>query len=215
VPLLFLGLDDTLLDRAGAFEGWAAAFLGKVGAPEYDLDWLRSVDADGLASFWDVAEALRDRYRLRAPAIDLMEDVRDGVLERLYLDPLVACALGIAENAGWRPVIVTNGPAALQEAKLRRTGLDRHVAGWVISEEAGVRKPNPRIFAIAADRARMRMNGAWIVGDSPEADIGGAATLGLPSVWLRRGRPWQQARYEPTRSADGPIEALAVVMEQR
>jgi putative hydrolase of the HAD superfamily len=215
VPLLFLGLDDTLLDRAGAFEGWAVAFLGKVGAPDYDLEWLRSVDADGLASFWDVAEALRDRYRLRVSSIDLMEDVRDGILERLYLDPLVACALGIAENAGWLPVIVTNGESGLQEAKVRRTGLDRHVAGWVISEEAGVRKPNPRIFTIAAERARMRMTGAWIVGDSPEADIGGAASLGLPSVWLRRGRPWQQSQYGPTRTADGPIEALAAVMEQR
>jgi len=168
-----------------------------------------------MASSWDVAEALRDRYRLRIPAIDLMEDVRDGVLERLYLDPLVACALGIAENAGWLPVIVTNGPADIQEAKVRLTGLDRHVAGWVISEEAGVRKPNPRIFAIAAERARMRMAGAWVVGDSPEADIGGAASVGLPSVWLHRGRQWQQSRYGPTRTVNGPIEALAAVMESR
>jgi len=213
VPLIFLSLDDTLLDRAAAFQGWAKEFLRQINAPDYDLDWLLSVDADGLASHWDVAEALRARYRLRASAIDLMEAVRDGVLERLQLDPLVACALGIAGNAGWRPVVVTNGEAQLQEIKLRRTGLDRHVAGWVISEAVGVRKPNPRIFAIAADHARMGLAGSWIVGDSPEADIGGAAAIGLRSVWLHRGRSWYDQRYAPTLIADGPIAALAAVMD--
>lgn len=212
MPLLLLGLDDTLLDRAGAFQTWAQEFLQKIGAPQYDLDWLLSVDADGMASPWDVAEAIRDRYRLRVSAIDLMEAIRDGVLERLHLDPLVACALGIAENAGWLPVVVTNGPTAVQETKLRTTGLDQYVIGWVISEEAGVRKPNPRIFAIAAERARVRLSGSWVVGDSPEADIGGASAAGLPSVWLHRGRAWQERRYAPTRVADGPIGALAVIM---
>jgi putative hydrolase of the HAD superfamily len=210
--LLLLGLDDTLLDRAAAFRGWAIDFLRQIGAPEFDLEWLLSVDADGMASHWDVAEALRERYGLRIPVIDLMEAVRDGVLERLYLDPMVACALQIAGNAGWTPLIVTNGDARLQELKVRATGLYRYVAGWVISEAVGVRKPNPRIFAIAAERARMRLAGSWVVGDSPEADIGGAAAVGLHSVWIHRGRVWYERRYAPTRTADGPIAALAAVM---
>jgi len=85
----------------------------------------------------------------------------------------------------------------------------------VISQEAGVRKPNPRIFAIAAERARMRLGGAWMVGDSPEADIGGAAAAGMRSVWLRRGRAWLESRYAPTLTADGVIAALAEVMAAR
>jgi putative hydrolase of the HAD superfamily len=215
VPLLLLSLDDTLVDRAGAFRAWAADFLGRIGAPEYDLDWLLSVDADGMTSHWDVAEAIRERYGLRVSAIDLVEAVREGVMSRLKLDPLVACALSIAEDVGWVPVVVTNGETHQQEAKLRRTGLDRYLAEWVISEEAGVRKPNPRIFAIAAERARMRLNGAWLIGDSPEADIGGAAAIGLRSVWLHRGRDWIEHRYAPTRTADGAIAALAEVMASR
>jgi putative hydrolase of the HAD superfamily len=131
------------------------------------------------------------------------------------LDPLVACALRIAADAGWVPVIVTNGSSRQQEAKIRHTGLDGYVADWVISEEVGVSKPNPRIFAIAAERARMRLSGAWMVGDSPEADIGGASALGLPSVWLHRGRRWVEQRYTPTRTAAGPIEALAAVFDEQ
>jgi putative hydrolase of the HAD superfamily len=168
-----------------------------------------------MGSTWDVAEGLRDRYGLIVSALDLVEEIRDGIMDRLRLDPLVACALAIAEDAGWVPVVVTNGETHQQEEKLRRTGLDRYLADWVISEEVGVRKPNPRIFAIAAERARSRLAGAWMVGDSPEADIGGASAAGLRSVWLSRGRTWQEYRYGPTRTADGVIAALAEVVASR
>jgi putative hydrolase of the HAD superfamily len=110
------------------------------------------------------------------------------------------------------PVIVSNGSLRQQEAKIKSTGLDRYVADWVISEDVGVSKPNPRIFALAAQRVRMRLAAAWVVGDSPEADIAGAATVGLPSVWLHRGRSWLESRFAPTRTADGVIPALAAVM---
>ena len=39
-----------------------------------------SVDADGLTSRWDVADQIRDRYRLRTPSIDLVEEMREGLL---------------------------------------------------------------------------------------------------------------------------------------
>ncbi|GAA2582905.1 hypothetical protein GCM10010399_10800 [Dactylosporangium fulvum] len=215
MPLLLLSLDDTLLDRAGAFRAWATDFLYRIGAPAYDLEWLLSVDADGMASTWDVAEGLRERYRLRIPAIDLVDEVRGAIMDRMRLSPLTACALAIAEDAGWVPVVVTNGETRQQEEKLRKTGLDRYLADWVISEEAGVRKPNPRIFAIAAERARMRLGGAWMIGDSPEADIGGAAGVGVRSVWLHRGRRWIESRYAPTRTAEGVIAAVAEVLASR
>jgi putative hydrolase of the HAD superfamily len=215
VPLLLLSLDNTLIDRIGAFRLWGRKFLADLGAPDYDIDWLLSVDADGMTSAWDLAEALRGRYRLRTSAIDLVDAVREGIIEHLRLDPLVGCALNIAEDAGWVPVVVTNGETRHQQDKLLRTGLDRFVADWVISEEAGVRKPNPRIFAIAAERVRMRLGGAWLIGDSPEADIGGARAVGVPSVWIRRGREWDDHRYAPTRVADSVIGALSAVLATR
>lgn len=212
MPLLLLDLDNTLLDRAGPFRMWGQRFLAEIGAPEHDIDWLMSVDADGLTDRWDLADAIRDRYRLRMSSIDLVEELHDGVVEYTRLDPLVACALRIADDAGWVPVVVSNGTVRQQDTIIRRTGLDRYVADWIISEEAGVSKPNPRIFALAAERARMRLRGAWVIGDSPEADIGGAAAVGLPSVWLHRGRPWMDSRFAPTRTVDGLIPALATVL---
>jgi putative hydrolase of the HAD superfamily len=212
---LCLDLDNTLLDRARAFRTWGDVFLAGIGAPPVDIDWLLDVDADGLTDRWDVADALRERYRLRISSIDIVESLQDGEVANTRLDPMVACALRIAGDAGWVPVVVSNGVTRHQEAKIRTTGLDRYLADWVISEEAGVSKPNPRIFAIAAHRARMHLAGAWMIGDSPETDIGGASTLGLRSVWLHRGRRWTQPEFAPTYTADGPIAALAAIMDRR
>ena len=145
-------------------------------------------------------------------SLDLVDEIRNGILSHLRLDPMIAFALRIAENAGWVPVVVTNGDSREQEEKLRKTGLDQYVADWVISEEVGVRKPNPRIFQIAGERVRMGPRGAWLIGDSPEVDIGGAEGIGIPSVWIHRGRQWTDHRFRPTLIADGAIDALAQIM---
>jgi putative hydrolase of the HAD superfamily len=110
------------------------------------------------------------------------------------------------------PFVVTNGTVHQQERKLRRTGLDREVAGWVISEGAGIRKPDPEIFRVAADRAGQPLDGAWVIGDSAEADIGGARNAGLPGVWLHRGRSWPLATFQPARTADSLPHAVRIVL---
>ena len=207
-----MALDDTLLDRSGAFRLWAKGFLDEIGAPPEDQEWLLSVDADGLTPRWDLADLIRDRYQLAIPSIDILEELHEGPLGYERLDPLVGCALQIAGDAGFVPVVVTNGPVEMQEGRIRRTGLDRYIADWVISEQAGVSKPNPRIFALAAQRVRMRLGGAWVVGDSPEADIGGAAAMGLPRVWLHRGREWMDSRFAPTRVVGNVIQGLSAIM---
>ncbi|MEU8821041.1 HAD family hydrolase [Actinoplanes sp. NPDC048796] len=212
MPLVLIALDDTLLDRSGAFKLWAKGFLDEIGASQDDLDWLLSVDADGLTPRWDLADLIRERYALGIPSIDVVDELHEGPLAYEKLDPLVGCALKIAADAGFVPVVVTNGRAEIQEARIRRTGLDRYVADWVISEQAGVSKPNPRIFALAAQRVRMRLGGAWVVGDSPEADIGGAAAMALPSVWLHRGRKWMDDRFAPTRVVGNVIQGLSEIM---
>lgn len=212
MPLVLIALDDTLLDRSGAFRLWAKGFLDEIGAPQDDLDWLLSVDADGLTSRWDLADLIRDRYQLTVPSIDLVDELQAGPPAYEKLDPMVGCALRIAGDAGLVPVVVTNGQAEIQDSRIRRTGLDRYVADWVISERAGVSKPNPRIFALAAQRVRMRLGGAWVVGDSPEADIGGAAAMGLPSVWLHRGREWADNRFAPTKVVGNVIQGISAIM---
>src|SRR3569833_1979318 len=106
-----MALADPLLARSGAIKQSAKDFLDEIGAPPEDLEWLLSVDADGLTPRWDLADLIRDRYQLNIPSIDILEELRGGPLGYERLDPLVGCALKIAGAAGFVPEVVASGPA--------------------------------------------------------------------------------------------------------
>jgi putative hydrolase of the HAD superfamily len=48
VPLLLVDLDNTLVDRAGAFARWAREFASAHGGGAADVQWLVTADRDGL-----------------------------------------------------------------------------------------------------------------------------------------------------------------------
>jgi HAD superfamily hydrolase (TIGR01662 family) len=56
----------------------------------------------------------------------------------------------------------------------------------VTSADCGIRKPHPHIFQIALDHFSIQPGQAVMVGDTLEADIAGANSLGIYSVWLTR-----------------------------
>ncbi|MCS7050197.1 MAG: HAD family hydrolase, partial [Thermomicrobium sp.] len=70
--------------------------------------------------------------------------------------------------------LVTNGPSAIQRAKLERLGIARLFPIVVVSEEVGVAKPDPAIFHHALGLAGVRPSEALYVGDHPVNDVMGA-----------------------------------------
>jgi putative hydrolase of the HAD superfamily len=213
VPLLLVDLDNTLVDRAGAVERWAREFASARGGGASDAAWLVTADRDGLEPRERFAGMIAERFGLDARDEGAMlAELRGGLVGQLVTDDAVIRALRRARAAGWTPFVVTNGTVAQQERKLRRTGLDREVAGWVVSEGAGLRKPDPAIFRFAAAQAGHSLDGAMMIGDSAQADIGGARSAGLPGVWLHRGRPWPLAAFEPDHVADSFPHAVDIVL---
>jgi putative hydrolase of the HAD superfamily len=212
MPLLMLDLDDTLVDRDAAFRQATAAFLAEHALPESDLEWLMSADASGYTPRPAVARALADRYGASLPesAIGVLLD--HGAADRVVVTDATRAAIGAAIAGGWRCAIVTNGPSVQQQAKIRNTGLDRLVHGWAISAEVGHNKPEPEIFRAAAAAAGASLHGAWMIGDSPQADIAGAHGLDLRSVWVSGGRPWTEAAYRPTHVAGDAAAAIRYVL---
>ncbi|MEI5527610.1 HAD family hydrolase [Streptomyces brasiliscabiei] len=208
MPLLLLDLDNTLVDRDAAFRDAVAAFLAAHGLPETDLAWVMAVDAGGYTPRDEVAAALADRYADTVPPTAVRALLDTGAADRVVLAPAAREALDRARAAGWTCVIVTNGRTAQQEAKIRATGLDRLVRGWVVSEAVGHKKPAPEIFHAAAASAGLPLTGAWVVGDSPQADIAGATGLGLPSVWVANGRTWPEDAPRPTHIAAAVTAAI-------
>ncbi|WP_420176242.1 HAD family hydrolase [Luteococcus sp. OSA5] len=213
MPLLMLDLDNTLVDRAVAYRAWAAHFLDERGADPALLDEMVRADGDGLRPKPEVAIDLQQVLGLdEQETANIVKVLRQGVLDHLRVEPVVVEALGRAAQAGWTPFIVTNGVVPQQDLKITNLGLDRHVAGWVVSDVVGVRKPDPRIFEIAAEQAGMSLEGAWMVGDAHDTDIEGAQAAGLRSIWMRRGREWPRGLAEPTAIADSFPQAVETVL---
>lgn len=211
--LLLIDLDNTLIDRAGAFERWAGGFVGRLGgAAPSDVDWLIEADGDGYVPRDVLATSIAGHFELGSSERDaVLETLRQGWVEHIELDAAVIESLTSARESGWTVVVVTNGTVAQQERKLCHTGLDRHVDGWIISEAAGVKKPDSQIFTLAAAAAALPLSG-WMVGDNPTADIAGAHQVGLSTVWLHRGRDWQLDTCRPTTIADTCSQAIQALV---
>ena len=210
MPLLLVDLDDTLVDRAGAFHTWATQFAAELGLPDGAVPWLVEHDGDGFRDRPDFFAAAKEHFAVPASVEELERDFFAVFPPSLTSTAEVRDALVAVRAAGWRIAIVSNG-APTQELKIRAAGLDELVDTWCVSSIEGCRKPDRRILDLAAARCGASLEGAWLVGDAPDADIGGAVAAGLPSIWLRRGRTWSRTDYGPTFEADTFAEAVTLL----
>jgi len=82
---------------------------------------------------------------------------------------------------------------------LGAAGLDGHFGSLVVSVDLGIRKPRREIFEAVLDELGVRPEQTLHVGDNLEADVAGAAPLGIRTVWITRRVPdSNRARAEYT-----------------
>jgi len=92
-------------------------------------------------------------------------------------------------RARFRLFAISNG-----NADLATIGLGRFFEHALAAREAGVLKPDPRIFELLLERAGLGASQVVHVGDDAVADVDGARRAGLTPVWLnRRGCDWPAA----------------------
>jgi putative hydrolase of the HAD superfamily len=99
--------------------------------------------------------------------------------------PDVVPALDALRGRGLRLIAVSNWDFSLARV-LARCGLKGMLDGTVTSAEAGARKPDPAIFAVALELARCRPDEALHVGDTPEEDVAGARAAGIRPLLIDR-----------------------------
>jgi len=106
--------------------------------------------------------------------------------------------LSALRAAGVVTGIITHGWTTKQSEKIVRLGLLPHLEprAVFISEQLGISKPNPKIYALALRDLELEAPEAMYVGDSPSHDVTPPKSLGMKATWARRS-----ARYQPT-SAD-------------
>ena len=79
--------------------------------------------------------------------------------------------------------IITNGFSEIQEAKLKNSGIFSYFNQLITSEFVAVKKPNPKIFFYALQKANAYTYESVMIGDNLEADIFGAQNIGLATIY--------------------------------
>lgn len=80
--------------------------------------------------------------------------------------------------------IITNGFSEVQAVKLKSSGMDKYFQEVITSEDAGVKKPDLRIFKYALERTKATSGESLMIGDDYEVDIVGAQNVGLDQVYF-------------------------------
>jgi putative hydrolase of the HAD superfamily len=80
--------------------------------------------------------------------------------------------------------IITNGFEELQHQKLDNCDLRKYFTTITTSEEAGVKKPETRIFKLALLKAGAKIEESLMIGDDLEVDVAGAKGIGMDTLYF-------------------------------
>ena len=195
-------LDDTLFDHLGcaraALDVVKAAQPGLLSVDFDDLErahaqFLEELHREVIAGRMTLEAARRERFRrLLAASGAEATDAHAEAAAAAYRESYKTARRAVAGAAALLPLvrsrarvgIVSNNLLVEQADKLRVCGLDGFIDALIVSEEAGVSKPEAGIFQLALDRLGCDAGEAVMVGDSWAADIVGARALGIPAVWF-------------------------------
>lgn len=103
--------------------------------------------------------------------------------------------------------MISNHTTEVQLRKVAKLEFDRFFTAIVTSEEAGVEKPDPRIYQTALKSLGVQAGQAVMIGDHAKGDIEGAKAVGLTTI-----QTVEFADRVDTPAADYVIESLADVL---
>jgi putative hydrolase of the HAD superfamily len=203
--IIFFDIDGTLIDQRKAETVAAGDFLDRYGPllqhpytlQEFCALWrqLRETHArgflDGRFSWIEQQRRrMRDLFAAREPQLsDAEADRRFRFYQSRYRENWTLyddTARALQSLSRHRLGIVSNGSSEQQKAKLRQTGILHCFSVVLISEQAGVAKPDPGIFLAACGQAQCAPADAIHVGDRFELDARPSHAIGMRAVWLDR-----------------------------
>lgn len=121
---------------------------------------------------------------LQLPA-NLTEIAQEGIRSYIEDVKILPGALRVLDYFSHLPLaIITNGPSDTQRAAIARVGIAERFKTILVSGDAdvAVRKPNPRIFQLAAERLGVPIESCLMIGDNLEADVKGAIAAGMQGL---------------------------------
>jgi putative hydrolase of the HAD superfamily len=190
---ILFDLDDTLNDRQATLKIFVEHFLQEFSAK------LEPISFDDLLLEYQRLDAggyrPRDQvHAMLAESLPWLEPVKPltlvtfwyGLFPKLSVPmPHARETLIALKSRGIKLGLVTNGKSKIQNQKVDTLELREFLDVILVSEDAGIKKPDPSIFQIALEHLQLEAEHVWMVGDHPVNDVLGARGAGLTGVWLK------------------------------
>ncbi len=146
------------------------------------------------------------------------ENLADSIVEKYSIEreekisffPHAEETLEILNELNIKLILITNGQAHTQRAKVERFGLSRFFKAVFIEGEIGIGKPELKIFEKALMELNLNPEDVWSVGDNLEWDVDGPQKLGIYGIWndyKNQGLP-EDVSYKPDRIINNISELL-------
>lgn len=188
---ILFDLDNTLMDRHGALHAFAADQHQRLFAnqqPHVPAEAYRQrfvqLDNNGRLRKDAVYQQLITQFNLRnITAQQLFHEYLTQFQHFCHPLPGFATMLTSLQGHNYRLGLITNGPYPAQKRNFAALGAIEAFELIMVSEQEGIRKPDPLIFQRALDRLGIAANEAVYVGDNPIADIAGAQAIGIKAIF--------------------------------
>jgi HAD superfamily hydrolase (TIGR01509 family) len=200
VQWLFFDVGSTLVDETESYKGWfqnaSDAVGGAISAEELERRYL-----EGMARY---EATISGHLKPYGYSKDSTGHLYPAERDRLYpqAKPLLHKLQG-----RYRLGVIANQSAGL-EARLVEHGISQYFDFLLGSADVGVSKPDPRIFALALEKAGCAPHEAVMIGDRPDNDIYPAKRLGLRTIRIRQGAAACQVPRSPEYEADATVDNL-------
>jgi putative hydrolase of the HAD superfamily len=177
-PMLFCSLKKERVLEAFLESDRIAVEAFDAGAPSGGLRDLRSklfLKSVGLSE--EYADDITDTYVREYPHVYAPVDGAVEIIEKAKRFKLGA---------------VSNGLPDVQYRKLETLGIRDKFDCIILSEEVNIRKPDPRIFLLAAEALGLSPVECLFTGDSYNSDVVGAKRAGMYACWLRQNKSYPE-----------------------
>ncbi|MCA1727023.1 MAG: HAD-IA family hydrolase [Actinobacteria bacterium] len=204
----------------GVWDGLLSEMADALGmkAEPFAEQWGRTSDARLTGTYRSIRENLAE---LAPAATDAQLDDavarRQSVMERL-VRPFddVAPTLRHLRDRGLRTALVSMCSPEVPEL-WRSLPEARLIDAEVFSSEDGVRKPDPAIYALAAERLAVPAERILYVGDGSFGELTGAAAAGMTAILIRHAHEAElviERAEEDMEWPEEPIDSLAGVLDR-
>ena len=217
---ILFDLDATLTDRRASFAKYAGEFHAYFGPR------LNGADLDSVVeTIWHAAEGggwrgMDEIFADLASNLPWQSPVDQSILVEHWYNIYPGSAVGRQEmvttldalrSESFLLGLITNGRTAVQQPKITAMALSRWLDPILISEAAGMEKPDERIFAMALETLGVTASETWFVGDHPYFDMEGARLVGMTGVWVHNGQVWPEEQEPPAHQIDALTDLLGLL----